>query len=118
MMLSTGERLTLLAEIIRVSTKGATEAEISDELSLSARQTVTYIRFLKGKNLVVMVEDGDYFPSEKGLAYLATYDEAADLVDIDEPQGFYSGKKAAAPFKGVYWDRAELAARMREIIGR
>ncbi len=115
--MSTGEKLTVLAEIIRVSTKGATEAEISKELSLSARQAGTYIRFLKGKKLLVLVDDGDYFPSEKGLAYLATYDEASDLVDLEEPKGYCSGKGPSGG-KGIYWDKAELAARMRDIIDR
>ncbi len=110
--------MTLLAEILRVSTKGATEAEISNELSLSAKQTGTYVRFLKSKKLLVMIDDGDYFPSERGLAYLATYDEAADLVHVEEPKGYYSGRKAAGPNRGVYWDKAELAARMRDIIER
>ncbi len=117
-MTSTGDKFTLLAEIIRVSTKGATEAEISNELSLSASQAGAYVRFLKGKRLLVLVEDGDYFPSEKGLAYLATYDEASDLADIEEKRGHASGKKPSGSDKGLYWDRAELAARMREIIDR
>lgn len=117
-MTTAGEKLTLLAEIIRVSTKGATEAEISSELSLSSKQTGTYIRFLKAKRLIVFVDGCDYFPSEKGLAYLATYDEAADLVDLDGPTGYYSGGTAAGAHRGVYWDKAEIAARMREIIER
>ncbi len=116
-MMSAGEKLRLLAEIIRLSTKGATEAEISNELSLSARQASTYIRFLRGKKLLVLVDDGDYFPSEKGLAYLATYDEAAELVDVDEPKGYFSGKRPSSG-KGISWDKAELAARMRDIIER
>jgi winged helix-turn-helix protein len=115
---TTGEKLTLLAEILRVSIKGATEAEISEELSLSDKQTLQYLRFLKAKRFVVHIQDGGYFPSEKGLAYLATYDAAADLVDLDEPTGYYSGAKPNAPHAEVYWDREEIAARMREIIGR
>ncbi len=116
-MITTGEKMTLLAEIIRISVRGATESEISDELSLSLKQTGTYIRFLKSKKLVVIV-DGDYFPSERGLSYLSTYDEAADLVHLEEPAGYYSGKKSAGVNKGIYWDKSEIAARMREIIER
>lgn len=114
-MTATGEKMTLLAEIIRISVKGATESEIGEELSLSPSETETYLRFLMSRRLVTMVDGGDYFPSQKGLAYLSTYDDAADMVDLEGPHGFYSGAKSQA---GVYWDRAELAARMRDIIGR
>ncbi|MDE1853525.1 MAG: hypothetical protein KGI38_07245 [Thaumarchaeota archaeon] len=117
-MTTAGEKVTLLAEIIRVSAKGATAAEITNELSLSPQQTGIYLRFLKSKRFLVAVDDGDYFPSEKGLAYLATYDEAYDLIDVDEPTGYYSGKKPAYGHETKYWDRAEVAARMREIIDR
>ncbi len=117
-MTTTGEKLTLLAEIIRISVKGASESEISEELSLTPAQATRYIRFLKSKKLVVRIEDGDYFPSEKGLAYLATFDSAADLVDIDEPSACYAGSRQPAPRQGVRWDKAEIAARMREIIER
>ncbi len=64
-MTSTGDKLPLLAEIIRISTKRATEAEISNELSLSASQAGAYVRFLRGKRLLVLVDDGDYFPARK-----------------------------------------------------
>ncbi len=117
-MLSTGEKLTLLAEVLRVCTRGATEAEISNELSMAASQAGSYIRFLRRAKLLVLVDTGDYFPSQRGLAYLATYDEAANLVDLEEPKGYYSGKKPSGSHSGVYWDRVELAARMREIIDR
>ncbi len=117
-MMSTGEKLTLLAEIIRVSTKGATENEISGELSLGACQAGSYIRFLKERKLLVLVDGDDYFPTEKGLAYLATYDEAAELVDIEEPGENRPGKVAPRRPRGVYWDKAELAAKMRDIIDR
>lgn len=116
--MTTGEKLTLLAEIIRVSVRGATEREISDELSITPKQAGRYLRFLKSKNLVVNVDQGEYFPSERGLAYLSTYDEAADLVDIDEPKGYYSGMKPSGRNVSVYWDKSEIAARMREIIER
>ncbi len=115
-MTTTGEKLTLLAEIIRVAVKGATDGEISDELSLSVKQTGTYVRFLKAKKLLVHLDNHEYFPSERGLAFLATYDEAADLADVDSPSGSYSGSKPSSPNKGVYWDKSEIAARMREII--
>jgi hypothetical protein len=117
-MTTTGEKLTLLAEIIRVSTKGATEAEISNELSLSSGQAITYIRFLKSKKLLIQVDGNDFFPSHKGLAYLSTYDEAADLVDIDEPAAYFSGSRASGVHKTLSWDKTEIAARMREIIER
>ena len=116
-MTTSGDKLTLLAEMIRISIKGATEGEISRELSLTPRQTGRYLHFLKSKKLVVLVDGSAYFPSEKGLAYLATFDEAADLVDLDEPEGYYSGSRASGNV-GVYWDKAEIAARMREIIER
>jgi hypothetical protein len=115
-MTTAGEKLTLLAEIIRVSTKGATEAEISEELSLTSRQAGIYIQFLKSKRLLVLLDHRDYFPSDKGLVFLATYDEAADLVDIDGPEGFYSGSKSTDRHGSVYWNKTELAAKMREII--
>ncbi len=116
-MTTTGEKLTLLAEIIRVSVKGATEKQISEELSLSPEQSVPYLRFLRTRKMIILVDDLEYFPSEKGLAYLATYDEASDLINIDEPKGYYSGSKPASP-RGVYWDKTEIIARMREIIER
>ncbi len=114
-MTTTGEKLTLLAEIIRVAVRGATEGEISHELSLPVRQTGAYIRFLKAKKLLVHVDNHEYFPSERGLAYLATYDEAAELADVDPPSGYYSGSKPSSP-KAIHWDKSEIAARMREII--
>jgi hypothetical protein len=113
--MTTGDKLTLLAEMIRVAIKGATEAEFSDELSLTSRQAVKYLHFLRSKKLVVLVDDVAYFPSQRGLAYLATYDEAADLVDIDEPSGYYSATKRSLN-NGIYWDKEEIGARMREII--
>ena len=116
-MMSTGDKMTLLAEIIRVSIRGATEGQISDELSLAASQAGTYIRFLKARKLLVLVDDGDYSPSERGLAFLATYDAAADLVDIEESRSEESAKRPGAN-KGVCWDRSELAARMRDIIDK
>jgi Winged helix-turn-helix len=112
-----GEKITLLAEIIRVSTKGATKAEISDELSLSSPQLEAYLHFLRARKLVVLLDRGDYFPSEKGLAYLALYDDALDLADVDPPQGFFSGRLQGAP-GGIHWSRAELASRMKDIIER
>lgn len=113
-MTTTGEKVTLLAEIIRISVRGATRAEISEELSLSPAQAGSYLAFLKDRRLLVLVDRRDYFPSEKGLAYLSTYDEAAELIDVDGPEGFYSGAKPTGGHK--YWDRTELAARMRDII--
>ena len=115
-MTTAGEKLTLLAEIIRISIKGATESEISGELSLSSKQAGRYLRFLRAKKMLTCIDDGEYFPSEKGLAYLSTFDEAADLDDLDEPEGYYSGTQSAC--RGIYWDKAEIAARMREIIER
>jgi orotate phosphoribosyltransferase-like protein len=53
--------MTLLAEIIRVSTRGATEAEISNELSLSPSQARVYTCFLRSKKLLVLVDTDDYF---------------------------------------------------------
>lgn len=117
-MTTTGEKVTLLAEIIRVSIKGATKAEISEELSLTSDQADVYMRFLKARKMLVVLDGHDYFPSEKGLAYLATYDDAADLVDVDGPQSCYSGAKPRGVHSGVYWDKAELVSRMREIIDR
>jgi hypothetical protein len=113
-----GEKMTLLAEVIRVAVKGATEAEISEELSLSPVQAGTYLRFLKSRKLVVLLDHRDYFPSEKGLMYLALYDDAADLADVDAPQGYYSGTRAQGDNGGVYWNKGELAERMRDIIER
>lgn len=115
-MTTNGEKVTLLAEILRVSIRGATAAEISDELALSPGQARAYIRFLKARSLLVQLDRRDYFPSEKGLAYLASFDEASELVDLEPPQVSSSGVQGANG--GVYWDKAELAARMREIIGR
>ncbi len=117
-MTSTGNKLSLLAKIIRLSTKGATEAEISNELSLSASRAGACISFLRGKRLLVLVEGGDYFPSEKGLVYLSSYDEASSLVDIEGRRERDSGRKPSGSDRGFYWDKAELAARMREIIDR
>ncbi len=117
-MTTNGEKMTLLAEIIRVSTRGATEAEISDELSLSSAQLGAYLSFLKSRKLIMLLDNRDYFPSEKGLTYLGLYDGAADLVEEDSPQGFYSGVKSQGANGGVYWSKAELASRMRDIIGR
>jgi hypothetical protein len=54
--------------------------------------------------------------SERGLSYLATYDEAADLIDLEEPKGYYSGEKPAGTHGGVYWSKSELVSRMQEII--
>ena len=116
-MTTNGEKMTLLAEIIRVSTKGATEAEILDELSLSAAQAGAYLRFLKARKMIVLLDHVEYFPSERGLAYLALYDDAAGLVDVDSPQGFCSGK-LQGPNGGACWNKAELASRMRDIIER
>ena len=116
-MTTNGEKVTLLAEIIRVSGRGATAAEISEELSLASIQAEAYIRLLKARGLLVLVDHKDYFPTQKGLAYLALYDDASDLADVDSPQAFCSGKPENM-HNGVYWDRAELAARMREIIDR
>ena len=113
-MLSTGDKLEVLAEIIRVSAKGATQVETSNELAIPAAQVGTYVRFLESRRLLVLVDGVDYFPSEKGLSYLATYDEAADIIDIDGPQSM------DRPSRGeiVSWNKEELAARMREIIDR
>jgi hypothetical protein len=113
---TTGEKLILLAEIIRVSTKGATEASIADELSLSADQTIGYVSFLKSRRLLVLVGGREYFPTTKGLSYLSTYDEAANLVDIDGPDAYYSGAKTSGLHKSIYWDKGEILSRMREII--
>jgi hypothetical protein len=111
-MTTNGEKMTLLAEIIRVSTRGATKAEISDELSLSSPLVEAYLHFLRGRKLIVLLDRRDYFPSEKGLAYLALYDEASNLADVDSPQGL--------PWKqgAFHWRRAELASRMKDIIER
>ena len=117
-MTTTGEKLTLLAEIVRVSIKGATVEEISEELSLSTAQTLSYLHFLRGRKLIVLVDKRDYFPTQKGLAYLSTFDDAADLADVDGPSGFYSGASPQGPSQSVYWVKAELAARMRDIIDR
>ncbi len=109
-MTTNGEKITLLAEIIRVSSKGATEAEISVELSLSAAQAEAYLGFLKARKMIVLLDHIDHFPSEKGLAYLALYG-AAGLVDVDSLREFYS--KSQGPNDGAYRNKAELALRMR-----
>lgn len=117
-MTTTGEKLMLLAEIIRVSTKGATQAEISEELSLTTEQTITYVRFLKSRRLLVQVPGSEYFPTAKGLSYLSNHDDVADLVDLEGPDAYYSGEKSGGNHAGVCWDKRELAARLREIIDR
>ena len=116
-MTPAGEKVALLAEIIRVSSRGATLAEISNELSLSPQQARIYLNFLKSKRLVVAGGNGLHSPSEKGLAYLSTYDEASNLVDIEEASAYYSGANAHRRQRSVYW-REEISARMREIIDR
>ena len=115
-MTTNGEKMTLLAEIIRLSTKGATGAEITEELSLSTAQAETYLRFLKSRRLIMPCEHGEFFPSEKGLAYLALYDGAADLADVDPPR--LRPSDWHGPDGGLSWDRAELASRMMDIIER
>ena len=116
-MTTNGEKMTLLAEIIRVAAKGATASEISDELSLTSAQAGSYLRFLKVRKLVVFLDQKEYFPSEKGLAYLTLYDDAADLIDVDSTEGSYSGARSRSP-RGVYWDKEELASKMKDIIER
>jgi len=115
---TTGEKLTLLAEIIRISIKGATGPEISSELSLSSEQTDRYLRFLQAKRLVTVLDGSSYFPSEKGLSYLSTFDEAADLVDLEEPEKPPAEGRSSRQSRGIRWDKAEIAARMRDIIER
>lgn len=98
----------LLAEIIRISLNGATERDVSEELSLTPMVVGPYLRLLSTREMLVHVE-GRYFPSKSGLDYLRTVDAAADLSDVDDPQD---------PQEGFRWDRSELAERMREIIDR
>ncbi len=117
-MTAAGEKMCILAEIIRITIRGATRDEISAELSLTPEQTVKYVRFLQNRQLLVRVKGDDYYsPGPKGLAYLAVYDDAADLIDV-EPDAYYSGEKAPGAHRSVYWDKAEISARMREIIDR
>jgi hypothetical protein len=75
------------------------------------------LHFLRGRKLIVLLDRRDYFPGEKGLAYLALYDDASNLADVDSPQGLYSGKSQGAQ-GGIHWTRAELASRMKDIIER
>ena len=114
-MTTDGEKVTLLAEIIRMAIRGTTVEYISEELTLSQEQASAYLRFLKSKGLIVLVDGRDYFPTAPGLAYLATYDEASELMDLDGPQPSRSGTGAQS-LRGVSWSKTELAARMREII--
>lgn len=110
--------MCILAEIIRITIRGATKKEISEELSLTPEQTVKYVRFLQDRGLLVRAKGGAFFsPGPKGLAYLAVYDDAADLIEV-EPDAYYSGEVASGAHKSVYWDKAEISARMREIIDR
>jgi hypothetical protein len=87
--MSTGDKLEVPAEIIRVTAKGATEAEISNELAIPAARVGTYVRFLESGRLLV-------------------------LVDIDVSQSMDSPSRGEI----VSWNKEELAARMREIIDR
>ena len=115
-MTTNGEKMTLLAEIIRVSTKGATKAEISDELSLPSAQVESYLHFLRARRFIVLLDRRDYFPSEKGLSYLSLFDCASELVDDDSPQG--SCPKSEGAHGGLHWNKAEVASRMKDIIER
>jgi predicted transcriptional regulator len=113
----TGEKMILLAEIIRVTTKGATRAEICGELSLSLNQTTRYLRFLEAKELVFRVKKSScYTASQKGMSYLEMYDDASDILEPDH-EAYYSGEPVPGG-PGIYWDKREISARMREIIGR
>jgi hypothetical protein len=115
-MTTNGEKMTLLAEIIRVSTKGATKAEISDELSLSSAQVESYLHFLRARRFIVLLDRRDYFPSERGLAYLSLYDCASDLVDVDSPQRSCPNPEGARG--DLHWSKEEVASRMKDIIER
>ena len=105
---TSGEKMTLIAEIIRLSLKGVTAREVSEELSLTPRQVATYLRFLTARNLLTLFDKG-YFPGKSGVEYLCIFDGAADLADVDE---------ALRSGAGTYWDKSELASRMREIIDK
>jgi hypothetical protein len=114
---TTGEKMILLAEIIRVTTRGATRVEISSELSISIDQATRYLRFLEGKELVFRVKKSDcYAASKKGVAYLGIYDDAWDLFE-PSLEAYYSGATSDG-HTGVYWDKREISGRMREIIER
>jgi CTP-dependent riboflavin kinase len=114
---TTGDKIVLLAEIIRVTTKGATRGEISSELSLSMNQTTRFLRFLEAKELVFRVKKSNCFTAtQKGVSYLGLYDDASDIFEPG-PEAYFSGEPAPGHL-GIYWDKREISARMREIIGR
>ncbi len=116
-MAATGEKMCILAEILRASSKGATKEEVSRELGLTRGQTQLYLHFLEDRQLIVRIQKSEFYvPSRKGLSYLRLYDEVADLVD-PEPSGYYSGEVSNSHV-AVYWDKTEILARMREIIDR
>ena len=65
-MTPAGEKVVLLAEIIRASSRGATAVEISNELSLSPQQVVIYLNFLKSKRLMVVWGERNLHPKRDG----------------------------------------------------
>ena len=115
---SISDKLSVLAEIIRATSRGATRAQVAEELSLSPRQAARFLRFLQGKGLIVLIKGANFYsPSERGLSFLDVYDGTMEIADSERATNI-SGSLADGPPKSVYWDKTEINARMREIIGR
>ena len=84
--------------MLQSAVRGATKTRLMYDAFLSHSQVEEYLSFLLGKKLISMAPDKKhYLPTEKGLRFLAMYDEIEDAVALERTQSAPSEGAARIP---------------------
>ncbi len=91
-------RFDIVGEMLKSAVGGATKTRLMYDAFLSHSQVEEYLGFLLGKNLISLAPDKKhYLPTEKGIRFLAMFDEIREAVALERTQGVPPTAPAESP---------------------